>query len=113
MTIFARDPDTGIAKWAYQKTPHDAWDYDGVNENILADLEINNEMRSVLVNFDRNGFGYTIDRGTGEVLVAEPFVHINWATGVNLKSGRPIENPEKRTSSIKEHKEHLSRRDGR
>jgi len=101
MTIFARDPDTGIAKWAYQKTPHDAWDYDGVNENILVDLEFGEITRKVLVNFDRNGFGYTIDRGTGEVLVAKPFVHINWATGVDMKSGRPIENPKKRTSSMR------------
>lgn len=101
MTIFARDPDTGIAKWAYQKTPHDAWDYDGVNENILVDLKFDEVTKKVLVNFDRNGFGYTIDRGTGEVLVAKPFVHINWATGVDMKSGRPIENPKKRTSSMK------------
>lgn len=101
MTIFARDPDTGIAKWAYQKTPHDAWDYDGVNENILVDLEFDEITRKVLVNFDRNGFGYTIDRGTGEILVAKPFVHINWATGVDMKSGRPIEDPKKRTSSMR------------
>jgi PQQ-dependent dehydrogenase (methanol/ethanol family) len=101
MSIFARDPDTGIAKWAYQKTPHDAWDYDGVNENILVDLKFDEVTRKVLVNFDRNGFGYTIDRGTGEVLVAKPFVHVNWATGVNLKSGRPIEDPTKRTSSMR------------
>ncbi len=101
MTIFARDPDTGIAKWAYQKTPHDAWDYDGVNENILVNLKINDVYRKVLVNFDRNGFGYTIDRATGEVLVAEPFVHVSWAKGIDLESGRPIEDPTKRTSSTK------------
>ena len=56
MTIFARDPDTGKAAWAYQKTPHDAWDYDGINENVLVDLTINGQTRKVLVNFDRNGF---------------------------------------------------------
>jgi PQQ-dependent dehydrogenase (methanol/ethanol family) len=105
MTIFARNPDTGKAKWAYQKTPHDAWDYDGVNENILADLNIGGKMRKVLVNFDRNGFGYTIDRATGEILVAQPFVHTNWATGVDLKTGRPIEVPEKRTSSTRNTKD--------
>ena len=62
MTIFARNPDTGKAKWAYQKTPHDAWDYDGINENVLVDLNVNGQMRKVLVNFDRNGFAYTLDR---------------------------------------------------
>jgi len=105
MTIFARDPDTGIAKWAYQKTPHDAWDYDGINENVLVDVMIKGQMRKVLVNFDRNGFSYTLDRATGELLMAEPFVNVNWATGVDLKTGRPIENPEKRTSASKNTKD--------
>jgi PQQ-dependent dehydrogenase (methanol/ethanol family) len=90
MTIFARNPDTGVAKWVYQKTPHDEWDYDGVNENILADLEIDGEMRKVLVNFDRNGFGYTLDRETGELLVAEKYdPAVNWATHVDMETGRP------------------------
>ncbi len=101
MTIFARDPDTGRAKWAYQKTPHDAWDYDGINENVLLELEIKGKTRKVLVNFDRNGFAYILDRETGEVLMAEPFVYVNWATGIDLRTGRPIEVPEKRTSSAK------------
>ena len=97
MTIWARDPDTGEARWAYQMTPHDAWDYDGVNENILVDLEINGRMRKALVHFDRNGFAYTLDRATGEVILAEPYGPVNWATGIDLKTGRPIEVPEKRT----------------
>ncbi|WRP17351.1 methanol/ethanol family PQQ-dependent dehydrogenase [Carboxydochorda subterranea] len=97
MTIFARDPDTGHLKWAYQTTPHDQWDYDGVNEHILVDLKINGRTRKVLVHFDRNGFAYTIDRATGEVLVAKPFVHVNWAKGIDLKTGLPIRNPEKST----------------
>ena len=101
MTIFARNPDTGKAKWAYQKTPHDAWDYDGINENVLVDTNVRGQMRKVLVNFDRNGFAYMLDRATGELLMAEPFVIVNWATGVDLKTGKPIENPEKRTSSTK------------
>ena len=101
MTIFARDPDTGKAKWAYQKTPHDAWDYDGINENVLVDLNIGGQMRKALVNFDRNGFSYTLDRTTGELLIAEPFVTVNWAKGIDLKTGKPIENPEKRTSATK------------
>jgi PQQ-dependent dehydrogenase (methanol/ethanol family) len=99
MTIFARDPDTGKARWAYQKTPHDAWDYDGINENVLVDLTIGGQARKVLVNFDRNGFSYVLDRATGELLLAEPFVFVNWAKGIDLKTGLPIENPEKRTSS--------------
>jgi PQQ-dependent dehydrogenase (methanol/ethanol family) len=101
MTIFARDPDTGKAKWAYQKTPHDRWDYDGINENVLVDINFKGQMRKVLVNFDRNGFSYTLDRATGELLMAEPFVNVNWASGVDLKTGKPIENPEKQTSSTK------------
>ena len=90
MTIFARDPDTGQAKWVYQMTPHDEWDYDGINEMILADIKIKGEMRKVLVHFDRNGFGYTMDRETGELLVAEKFdPAVNWATHVDMKTGRP------------------------
>jgi PQQ-dependent dehydrogenase (methanol/ethanol family) len=90
MTLFARDADTGMARWAYQMTPHDEWDYDGINENILADIEINGEMRKVMVHFDRNGFGYTLDRVTGELLVAEKYdPATNWATHVDMATGRP------------------------
>ncbi len=85
MTIMARDADTGIAKWFYQMTPHDEWDYDGINEMILTDQEINGEMRKVVTHFDRNGFGYTLDRVTGELLVAELFdPAVNWTTGVDM-----------------------------
>jgi len=90
MTIFARDVDTGMAKWVYQMTPHDEWDYDGVNEMILADQEIGGKMRKILVHFDRNGFGYTLDRENGELLVAEKYdPAVNWATHVDMKTGRP------------------------
>lgn len=95
MTIMARDPDTGMAKWFYQKTPHDEWDYDGVNENILVDKEIDGKMRKLLVNFDRGGFAYTMDRETGELLVAEKYdPAVNWATHVEMDKdsdqyGRP------------------------
>ncbi|MBI6629136.1 methanol/ethanol family PQQ-dependent dehydrogenase [Pontibaca salina] len=95
MTIMARNPDDGMAKWFYQKTPHDEWDYDGINENILVDQEIDGEMRKLLVNFDRNGFGYTLDRETGELLVAEKFDPVvNWASEVIIdpesdQHGRP------------------------
>ncbi len=85
MTIMARDADTGIAKWFYQMTPHDQWDYDGINEMILTDQEIGGEMRKVLTHFDRNGFGYTLDRVTGELLVAKLFdPAVNWTTGVDM-----------------------------
>ncbi len=100
MTIFARDVDTGVAKWVYQKTPFDEWDYDGVNENILVDKEIDGEMRKLLVNFDRNGFAYTLDRESGELLVAEKFDPVvNWATHVDMDPasetyGRPQVVPE-------------------
>ncbi|MEW8384863.1 MAG: lanthanide-dependent methanol dehydrogenase XoxF5 [Candidatus Thiodiazotropha taylori] len=90
MTIFARDADTGMARWVYQMTPHDEWDYDGINEMILVDKKINGKMRKALVHFDRNGFGYTMDRVTGELLVAEKFdPAVNWATHVDMKTGRP------------------------
>ena len=91
MTIFARDLDTGVAKWAYQMTPHDEWDYDGVNEVPLVDLDINGKKVPALVHFDRNGFGYTLNRATGELLVAEKYdPKVNWATHVDMKSGRPV-----------------------
>ncbi len=105
MTIFARNPDTGIAKWAYQKTPHDAWDYDGINENILVDQVIDGKMRKTLVNFDRNGFAYTMDRTNGELLVAEKFGVVNWATGIDMATGKPIEVAEKRTTATRNTKE--------
>ena len=93
MTIFARDLDTGEAKWVYQMTPHDEWDYDGVNEMILADIKVKGENRKALVHFDRNGFGYTLDRVTGALLVAEKFDPVvNWASKIDMKSGRPIVN---------------------
>ena len=90
MTIFARDPDTGIAKWAYQMTPHDEWDYDGVNEMILADIPVRGQPTKALVHFDRNGFAYTLNRETGQLLVAEKYdPSVNWATKVDMQTGRP------------------------
>ena len=94
-SVFARDPNTGMARWAYQFTPHDEWDYDGVNENVLIDLPINGQTRKVLVHFDRNAYAYTIDRATGEVLVAAPFAYLNWSTGFDTQAGMPIINPDK------------------
>src|SRR5436305_1220539 len=96
MTIWARDVDTGQAKWVYQMTPHDEWDYDGVNEMILSDQTIGGTARKLLTHFDRNGFGYTLDRATGELLVAEKYDPVvNWATKVDMDKssktyGRPL-----------------------
>ena len=90
MTIWARDVDTGKVRWVYQMTPHDEWDFDGVNEMILADIDVKGKKRKTLVHFDRNGFAYTLDRVTGELLVAEKFdPKVNWATHVDMNTGRP------------------------
>ena len=90
MSIFARDVDTGMAKWVFQMTPWDQWDYDGVNEMILADIKVKGKPTKALVHFDRNGFGYTLDRTNGALLVAEKYdPKVNWATRVDMKTGRP------------------------
>ncbi len=90
MTIFARNPDTGQAKWAFQMTPHDAWDYDGVNEMILADINVHGTKTPALVHFDRNGFAYELDRRTGKLLLAKKFdPAVNWATDIDMNTGRP------------------------
>jgi PQQ-dependent dehydrogenase (methanol/ethanol family) len=86
-TIFARDADTGEAVWAYQMSPHDLHDYDGVNENLLLDLPWKGQTRKVLLHPDRNGYVYLIDRTKGEVLSAEPFGHITTSHGVDLGTG--------------------------
>jgi PQQ-dependent dehydrogenase (methanol/ethanol family) len=90
MSIIARNPDTGMAAWAYQMTPFDEWDYDGVNENILADIDIGGKKTPALVHFDRNGFAYTLNRKTGELLVAEKYdPAVNWATKVEMDKSSP------------------------
>jgi PQQ-dependent dehydrogenase (methanol/ethanol family) len=86
--IFARRPETGEAVWFYQWSPHDLWDHDGVNESILLDLELGGTRRKVLIHPERNGYVYMLDRTTGEVLSADPFVHITTSKGVDLKTGR-------------------------
>jgi lanthanide-dependent methanol dehydrogenase len=101
MTIFARNPETGEVKWAYQMTPHDEWDYDGVNENILVDQQIGGKMTKTLVHFDRNGFAYTLDRTNGKVLVAQPYGPVNWATKVDLATGVPVKDPKYGTTAKK------------
>ena len=94
--VFARDPKTGDARWAFQFTPHDQWDYDGVNEDILFNATIDGRPRKLLAHLDRNGFGYTMDRETGRILVAKPFGDVvNWAKGIDPDTGRPILDPDK------------------
>lgn len=87
--IFARSPTTGAARWIYQVTPHDGWDYDATSENIVVDLKIAGRTRKTIVHFDKNGFAYTIDRASGQVLSANAFGAVTWATGVDLATGRP------------------------
>ncbi|HUR83599.1 MAG TPA: methanol/ethanol family PQQ-dependent dehydrogenase [Thermoanaerobaculia bacterium] len=94
-TLFARDADTGEARWAYQVGPHDLYDYDTINESILLDLNIGGRMRKVMVRPERNGYIYVIDRLTGEVLSATPFAYVNSTMGVDLKTGRLKENKSK------------------
>lgn len=98
-SVLARRPGDGSLIWAYQFTPHDNWDYDSNAEMILADLRIKGQLRKVLVHFDKNGFAYTIDRTSGEVLVAEPFVSLNWAHRIDLKTGRPVVDSSKLTGA--------------
>jgi PQQ-dependent dehydrogenase (methanol/ethanol family) len=93
--IFARDADTGSARWFYQLSPHDMHDYDAVNENILIDADFKGQARQLLLRPDRNGYFYIMDRTNGEVLSAQPFVYINTSTGVDLESGRLKYNPAK------------------
>ncbi|MFL5403036.1 MAG: PQQ-dependent dehydrogenase, methanol/ethanol family [Gemmatimonadales bacterium] len=101
MTIWARSPDDGKARWVYQMTPHDEWDYDGINEMILADVNMNGQARKILVHFDRNGFGYTLDRTNGKVLVAQPYGPVNWAKRVDLTTGVPEKDPKYGTTAKK------------
>lgn len=93
-SVFARDPDTGEARWAYQWSPHDAHDWDGINENILVDLEWQGEPRKALVHPERNGLVYLLDRATGEVLSANFYNPVNAHRGVDLKTGRLRPNEE-------------------
>jgi PQQ-dependent dehydrogenase (methanol/ethanol family) len=91
-TIFARNPDTGMAKWAYQPDPHDLWDYDEINESIVLDLTIDNQVRKVLLHPSRNGFMYVIDRTTGKVISADAYDFVNSTKSIDLDTGRPIRN---------------------
>jgi lanthanide-dependent methanol dehydrogenase len=89
--VFARRPDTGEAIWAYQWDPHNVYDWDGVNESTLLDMPVDGEMRRVMVRAERNGFVYVMDRVTGEVLSATPFMHSTVVRDVDLRTGQPIQ----------------------
>jgi PQQ-dependent dehydrogenase (methanol/ethanol family) len=93
--VFARDAATGQARWFYQSSPHDHFDHDDINESILLDMPVGGRMRQVLVRPGRNGYMYVIDRGTGQVLSADPYSFINSARGVDLRTGRLIPVQEK------------------
>lgn len=93
-SIVALDADTGRYKWHYQETPGDSWDYDSIEDITLADLPVGGRPRKVLLHAPKNGFFYVIDRETGKLLSAEPFVPgVNWAARVDLATGRPVVSP--------------------
>ncbi|HUO32986.1 MAG TPA: methanol/ethanol family PQQ-dependent dehydrogenase [Bryobacteraceae bacterium] len=97
-SLFARNPDTGVAAWVYQMTPHDAWDYDGINESILTDSVIDGQTIPTMTHFDRNGFAYVLDRRNGKLLRANKFdPSTNWAEKIDLQTGRPVLNEDKMT----------------
>jgi quinohemoprotein ethanol dehydrogenase len=95
-TILAVRGATGKLVWYYQEVPGDDWDFDSVSDLMLADLTIDGKPRQVIMHAPKDGFFYILDRRTGELLSAEPFVPVTWATGINLKTGRPTVNPEAR-----------------
>ena len=115
MTIFARKPETGKVVWAYQMTPHDEWDYDGVNENVLFE----SGGKKLLGHFDRNGIAYTIDRTNGKVIVANAYGPINWAVSKGtgnpvegiVTTGVPVKDPKYGDDLEEEHRGHLPRVD--
>jgi alcohol dehydrogenase (cytochrome c) len=91
-SVLAMNPETGKIVWHYQFTPHDAWDYDGVNELVFADLPFDGKKVPVIMQANRNGFFYVLDRANGKLLSAKQFVDgVNWATGIDMKTGTPIE----------------------
>ena len=89
-SILAINPDTGRLQWHYQTTPGEMWDYDATQPMVLADLPIKGRTRRVLMQANKNGFYYVIDRASGELLSARNYVHVNWASSIDLKTGRPV-----------------------
>jgi len=103
--IFARDADTGQAKWFYQASPHDLYDHDEINENVVVDLPINGQVRKVIIHPGRIGFMYVMDRLSGQVLSATSYVYNTAAKGVDMETGRLIPNEEKEPKTNKVVKE--------
>ena len=97
--VFARDPDTGQARWFYQFSPHDLFDYDAINENILIDIPWQGRRRKVIARPERNGFFYLLDRASGQVLSADPYFPVNSILRIDLANGRPQYNPEKQPAA--------------
>ncbi len=95
-SVIALRPDNGEYVWHFQTVPGDDWDYDAANHLILADLRINGIIRQVIMQAPKNGVFYVLDRETGQFISAKPYVSINWATGFDVWTGRPIENPDAR-----------------
>src|ERR1019366_5202451 len=91
-SILAINPDTGELKWYYQNVPGDSWDFDSVQQLMLADVTIRGHQRKVLMQANKNGFYYVLDRVTGQFISGQPFVHVNWAKGLDEKTGRPFIN---------------------
>lgn len=89
-SVLAIRPKTGELVWHYQFTPNDSFDFDGTDENVLADMQIGGQMRQVLINANKNGFLYVLDRTNGKLIAANPFVKVNWATHIDLATGRPV-----------------------
>ncbi len=92
----ALDADSGKIKWGFQSTPAETWDYDGVNELVLADIKIDGQPTPVMMKADRDGFFFVVNRETGKLISAKPFVPVNWAKGYDIATQRPIEDPAKR-----------------
>jgi quinohemoprotein ethanol dehydrogenase len=92
-SIVALDADSGRYVWHYQETPGDAWDYDAAVDMVLADISLEGKARKVLMQASKNGFFYVIDRATGRLISAQPFVPTNWAKSVDMNTGRPVEEP--------------------
>ena len=100
-SVLARSPGDGSLRWAFQFTPADNWDFDSTQEMILTDLTVGGKLRKALVHFDKNGFVFTLDRATGELLAAHPYVPVNWAKSIDLKTGRPVVDSSKMTGESK------------
>lgn len=92
-SIVALKPDDGSYVWHYQTTPGDSWDYTATQHMILAEIELNGQQRKVIMQAPKNGFFYVLDRSSGELLSAEPYAGVTWATHVDMETGRPVETP--------------------